>query len=78
MFRTSTAVLCIATIALLVVFPGAAVYVLLPPVMLADTVVYGESPCPAEVTTAVQYPTTLVALASSRHLARASLPHTEQ
>lgn len=78
MIRRLTAVLCIAAIAAIAVFPGAAVHFLLPPVTLGTTIVFGEFPGLTGFTAAVAPLTSLLALTSSRHLARASLPQPAQ
>jgi hypothetical protein len=78
MIRSLTAVLCITAIAAIAVFPGAAVHFLLPPVTLGTTIVFGELPCLTDLTATVAPLTSLLALTSSRHLARASLPHLAQ
>ena len=78
MMHRLTAVLCIAAIAAMAVFPGAAVHFLLPPVTPGTTIVFGELPALTDFTATVAPRTSLLALTSSRNLARASLPHLAQ
>lgn len=78
MLRRLTAVLCIAAIAAIVAFPGAAVHFLLLPITPGTTIVFGDFPGLTDLAATVAPLTALLALTSSRHLARASLPHPGQ
>jgi hypothetical protein len=74
MMHRLTAVLCIAAIAAMVVFPGAAVHFLLPSATLGTSIQFGEIPRLNCLTSFVAPSPSLLALTSTRHLARAALP----